>query len=557
MKKRVLLSVMVMITGLFLNNCDPIIPVVDNPVSFNVTGNLTGSAFSGWNICVRQNVNNAYTYFNPDPISETSNFNISLNNVEFGAEFEVCGFYDKNTNNMYDSGTESLFLYNTIISQSNDIDAGAIDISSKTIYIIIDDSANTNGQVYLYGTFNDTNQGYLQKSGNDVMPAVYTMYDDATHGDTNAGDSIYTLAINLIHTHFNYTAKIKFDTNASTYAATLNIPLTNSSIDSVVYSIPARNYLYGHLGGSDYSGWSVFIYDWVKQELLFNTSFESGTNFSIDITSIADGQYNYIYLYKDLNSNFTLDNGEKYFYYTYFYAHNQDTNIGALNINFEDYTITVDDRNNSNSQIYLFGTFWQTNEGVYDTDMNGDVVPTAYLMYDDGLHNDGIAGDHIWGIQINLIAGLNDYVFKFATNTVSGNFLGITNLDTPENPSQFNLDYVMPTMQLSQDVDVLFQVITTNISGTVTLMGVRGDHSPLSWSTTTPLYDDGTHGDMVSGDDIWSAWITFPMNSKSLVEYKYYIGSTPNSGWEDGGNNSFIIDSSSPTQILPVETPDF
>lgn len=90
---------------------------------------------------------------------------------------------------------------------------------------------------------------------------------------------------------------------------------------------------------------------------------------------------------------------------------------------------------------------------------------------------------------------------------------------------------------------------------------VAGSAKPLSWpgggwptsdsKLMIALYDDGTHGDAVAGDKIFSTILNFPRFTVLDVEYKYSINfgdATDNSGVNDnegsvGGNHHLVMES--------------
>lgn len=85
---------------------------------------------------------------------------------------------------------------------------------------------------------------------------------------------------------------------------------------------------------------------------------------------------------------------------------------------------------------------------------------------------------------------------------------------------------------------------------------------PLGWPDSTfkdliQLNDNGENGDLVKGDSIWSAKITFPKYANLKFEYKYGINyglPADNGGGNDneaymGGNHKINITNSSATQI--------
>lgn len=312
-----------------------------------------------------------------------------------------------------------------------------------------------------------------------------------------------------------------------------------------------RQYLSGSFSGNASQGWSIFVYDNVRDSFLTPPSITQGTNFLIDITAVASNQDIYYYAFTDRNNNTRFDYGaESYFYIGWMTKPTGLTNtLGLVPISSRAVTVTVDDRNNSNAQIYLFGTFHSTNRGYFYQNNFNDVVETAYPMYDDGTHGDTTADDHIWSLPLDLIYGRFRYTVKMKATPTAGNYRGVTSIELHINTNLSSVYYVMPSEYLRQDVQVLFQVVTTNVTG-FSSINLRGAVSPLSWSTNIRLYDDGTHGDLVSNDRIYSRFLTFTSNSASLVEYKYVFNLDD---WEFGGNRSMVIDSGTNTNILSVD----
>lgn len=73
--------------------------------------------------------------------------------------------------------------------------------------------------------------------------------------------------------------------------------------------------------------------------------------------------------------------------------------------------------------------------------------------------------------------------------------------------------------------DVLFQVDMNETTVDPAGVGVEGGFSNglPTWGTWNPMYDDGTNGDLVAGDGIWSVLLA-EMESQSGVEYKFTNG---------------------------------
>jgi hypothetical protein len=87
---------------------------------------------------------------------------------------------------------------------------------------------------------------------------------------------------------------------------------------------------------------------------------------------------------------------------------------------------------------------------------------------------------------------------------------------------------VAPVDNIVCDVGVLFQVHDSPecASG----LYVRGTELPLDWSTGVQLLDDGTGGDVTSGDGVYSATVTFPTGTYKFLEYKYFCASSDTTG---------------------------
>ena len=89
-------------------------------------------------------------------------------------------------------------------------------------------------------------------------------------------------------------------------------------------------------------------------------------------------------------------------------------------------------------------------------------------------------------------------------------------------------DDVAPVDNITCDVGVLFQVHDSPACASG--LFVRGTELPLDWSTGVQLLDDGTGGDVTSGDGIFSAQVVFPTGTYKFLEYKYFCADTDTSG---------------------------
>ncbi len=308
-------------------------------------------------------------------------------------------------------------------------------------------------------------------------------------------------------------------------------------------------YVKGTISGN-FSG-TVLFNLWSQQNVdILSWPQQGSSNFQIDISSTPLGGVMELYLIKDGNANHQWEwNPLEGFYFMGLITNQGQTiDLGDIPLCVSNYHITVDDSANGYNQIYLFGTFDNTNQGWFAYDNYGDPIGTGYPMYDDGTHGDVTPGDHIWTLNISLISGIGDYQIRFKNTSTSGNYQGGFNILANTNSNL--LAYTMPLTYLTQDTVVLFQVDVS--AQTHPSVGLRGSVAPLSWNTSTVLYDDGTHGDTTSGDAIYSGLVTFTNGSLSIFEYKFVIGSSP--FWERDflGNRSVVLDPGELTNILPV-----
>ena len=89
-------------------------------------------------------------------------------------------------------------------------------------------------------------------------------------------------------------------------------------------------------------------------------------------------------------------------------------------------------------------------------------------------------------------------------------------------------DDVSPVDNISCDVGVLFQVHNSPVCASG--LFVRGTELPLDWSTSVQMLDDGTGGDVTSGDGVYSAEVVFPTGTYKFLEYKYFCAASDTTG---------------------------
>ncbi|MGD8306828.1 MAG: T9SS type A sorting domain-containing protein [Ignavibacteria bacterium] len=102
------------------------------------------------------------------------------------------------------------------------------------------------------------------------------------------------------------------------------------------------------------------------------------------------------------------------------------------------------------------------------------------------------------------------------------------------------------TIKFTVDMDTARSSISGNPFSQIDNVVLCGANPPLAWpqggwpdedsSLTIKMYDDGTMGDLVAGDNIWSRDVVFAQYSPFAVEYKY--GANWGLATNEGGNDN-------------------
>lgn len=210
--------------------------------------------------------------------------------------------------------------------------------------------------------------------------------------------------------------------------------------------------------------------------------------------------------------------------------------------------VVIDTLDQNYSPGFTFKGSWDTlDPHPYDSLWGGGHL---YEMYDDGnsAHGDSMAGDHIWSAVLRMIpdGGANDWkwgVCDTSGNWIDGNWEFQVIDETPQ-----TLHFLLPA-GISIEVAVTFSVYmgrqdTASYQGGVS---VQGNQLPLDWTPGSTLLEDPDN------DTVYTVEVAFPAGTDFFVEYKYTSNDGSNWNWESfGGNRWFLIDDSSPTQLLPM-----
>ena len=195
----------------------------------------------------------------------------------------------------------------------------------------------------------------------------------------------------------------------------------------------------------------------------------------------------------------------------------------------------------------------------YSDTSNGTLIP----LYDDGTHGDSSASDNIWSRQIIIPAGTVKGIFHykygaaylgvdtmnggiaFLNNESNENIVHTQNFNDADTVVKYSTDKWL-TRGSSQSVTAHFSI---NVQGggdiynnfpvsEATNLWLKGNILPLgkergNWTfsdttngTLVQLFNDGTHGDSVANDNVWSTEILFPENTRLgefFLSLRYFI----------------------------------
>jgi hypothetical protein len=188
--------------------------------------------------------------------------------------------------------------------------------------------------------------------------------------------------------------------------------------------------------------------------------------------------------------------------------------------------------------------------GVPSTvNIQGDTYPLTWDLcggceaYDDGTNGgDATAGDSTYtateyfSLQHDCAAAADTaqvkYKYAIDCTTWEGDFDFGHYVDLDPNTASQVVNVwwndVSPVDNITCDVGVLFQVHNTPMC--TGGLYVRGSEAPLDWSVGTQLLDDGTGGDVTSGDGVYSAEVLFPSGTYRFLDYKYFCAESDTSG---------------------------
>ena len=220
-------------------------------------------------------------------------------------------------------------------------------------------------------------------------------------------------------------------------------------------------------------------------------------------------------------------------------------------------TFVYKDESAALDTVYLKGS-WNKETGQYDSGWGGGATQ---LMYDDGTHGDLTAGDHNFSLVVDLIidAGMN--VWTYGMEDKAGNWL---------------IDGSNPEFRVPTDAEQLLIYPTTPVTITVIIDDTKDGNYIAecylkgSWNKTTgeydetwddgatqQMYDDGTHGDLVSGDHKWTLEVDLVPETDMDSTHTWEWGAQDeNDNWLIDGSNPQFTMMNNNEQTLTYELPE-
>jgi hypothetical protein len=362
---------------------------------------------------------------------------------------------------------------------------------------------------------------------------VQQMYDDGTHGDVTAGDGVYTLATTLPSTTvtgFIYPADATVsDSNGNSYTGTtpLNVGGVNNgpTVGNNSLRIMAW-YGAGNLSKSEYGRDTVILFNPTALAISINGwSLQTGgttgsftTIYDLPNATIPAGGYFAIagsgvdYISSSGCTSTVCNHGYPYDYQ----LKTVEGTATSTDNNLSSTAVTVALVNNTatlGSGCPTTSTHLVDLVGVGAADGSSPVTCFAgsgYATYTPATTN---------GVATNI----NGVVYAYATvrknkcgntsdnkNDFMLGFINFANSTTKPDPCPVGTQMAVATPAATPaSVGILDPVtftatVTPATNPTSTSIMVTADLSNLGLSSTTPFYDDGTHGDKVAGDGTYS-----------------------------------------------------
>jgi len=427
--------------------------------------------------------------------------------------------------------------------------SAALMAAAPVKFVFYDESGTLTG-VYLKGSWKkDTGEYDPAWDGG----ATQQMYDDGTNGDEVAGDHRWTLIVDLVPDGGANTWEWGcedqdhnwlFSANAQFYVID-NSPVTCSYPKTYV------KFIFLDLGGSVTQAYLKG--SWIKATGEYDAAWDGGATEPMydDGTNgdevagdhvwtriaelVPDGGANvWEWGVQDQDDNWLIEGPNPQF---------MVDNSMARDVRYPKMALATfvyqDTHATPYSNLELTGS-WKKATGEYDAAWDGGA---GQQMYDDGTNGDEVAGDHNWTRQVWLIVDNGENTWEWgALGDGSWALEG-----APHNP-RFKVESEKPILMSWPRVYVTFKY--TDETGTLESVDLKGSWEKATgeydaaWDggATEPMYDDGTHGDLVAGDHIWTRTVLLiPDDGENTWEWGVQSGDT----WLiDGPNPQFKLENS-------------
>jgi hypothetical protein len=447
----------------------------------------------------------------------------TFNNADDWVNAPVVYFNSTSTPTPCPAGTQLSAA--TIASPTNPAAGGAITVTAAVTVATQPSSSNLNVTL-------NFNTSYYPSG------AALQMYDDGTHGDAVAGDGVYSLTTTIpskTASGFTYPLTVTVtDTAGDSYTGYTPLAIGGSPIGAGAGNNNLRIiawYGAGNLSKSMYARDTVILFNPTQSAITMNNwSLQTGgttgsfsTVYKLPVATIPAGGF---YAIAGSGIDYISSAGcvGNVCNLTYPYDYQLKTVEGTATSTDNDLSSTAVTVALVNSQTALPGTCPLTSPNLVDLIGVGAVDGSSPVSCYAGSGYAPYTPSTLSGLTTNI----NGVVYAYATvrkNRCTGSFdnandfilgpIDFANSTTTPVPCPIGTQAAVTNPQAAPNSPGVLDpfLITAQVNGVnspgnanmdSTGLMVTADLSALGLSVTTPLYDDGTHGDAMKGDGVYS-----------------------------------------------------
>ncbi len=153
------------------------------------------------------------------------------------------------------------------------------------------------------------------------------------------------------------------------------------------------------------------------------------------------------------------------------------------------------------------------------TDLSSIGGAADQQFFDDGTHGDATAGDNIFSFQASVpaatSAGGTSLLATITDAQVRSGTASIALTVTANSPSPTGTGSANPNSLQTGNITLLTVTVTPGSNPPSTGLSVVADLSSIGGSPTQQFFDDGTHGDLVPGNNVFSFQATVSLSATS------------------------------------------